>query len=264
MKKNRVVVITGASKGIGLSMAEFFAANGDKVYDLSRSGQQRQGIIHIDCDVTCDSSVTASIEEIIKAEGKIEVLMLNAGYGISGCSEYTDIADAIKQFDVNFFGTVRVVNTSLKHLRNSKGQIIFISSLAAIMPIPFQSFYSASKAAMCNYVRCLKSEVGANGIKVCSILPGDVKSEFTMNRQKTSKVDAVYGTRVDKAVSIMEHDEQGGMSPVRIAKKAYKLSVKRRVKALYTVGLKYQIFKLLSKVLPNSFIDFIIRKTYGI
>ena len=144
----RTLIITGGSSGIGQAAADLFAAKGYKVYELSRHGEDRAGVTHIDCDVTSPDDCRNAAAKVATEAGKIDVLISNAGMGISGAIEFTDINEAKRQFDVNFFGAVNIAQAVLPYMRNERdGKIIFVSSLAATFPIPYQAFYSASKSA---------------------------------------------------------------------------------------------------------------------
>ena len=179
----KVVIITGASSGIGLECAKMFSQKGYKVYALSRRGGNDHLISHVKCDVTDEKCVKSTFSDIFEKENRIDILVNNAGFGISGAVEFTDTQSAKKQFDVNFFGTVICSKAVLKLMRKQGfGRIINISSMAAPLAIPFQSFYSASKAAVNSFTLSLANEVKPFGISVCALMPGDVKTEFTQNR----------------------------------------------------------------------------------
>lgn len=258
-----VIVITGANSGIGLECAKLFAKNGKRVYALSRRGGEDDKIIHIKCDVTDEKNVEKVFSDIFEAEGRIDVLVNNAGFGISGAVEFTDAEQAKKQFDVNFFGTFNCCKSVIKYMRQRKtGRIINISSMAAPLAIPFQSFYSASKAAINSLTLSLANEVRPFGITVCALMPGDVKTSFTQMREKEVSGKEVYGNTIVKSIAQMEKDEQNGMPPYEIAKAVYALSQKKRVKPLSTVGVQYKTFAALSKILPTSAVNRIVGMIY--
>ena len=143
------LVITGGSSGIGKATAQLFSEKGWQVFELSRSGQSTDSIRHITCDVTRPEETRAAVRDIIDQVGHIDVFISNAGYGISGAIEFTTSEDAHRQFEVNFFGALNSVQAVLPYMRERKaGRIIFTSSVAAVLSIPYQSFYSASKAAI--------------------------------------------------------------------------------------------------------------------
>ena len=261
-QKTKVVVITGGSSGIGLATVKRFATKGHIVYELSRSGKSFDNVQHIFCDVTKEETVQSAINQVIAEQGHVDVLINNAGFGISGPIEFTKIEDAKKQFDVNFFGSLNVVKAVVPHMRKEqRGRIVFVSSVAAVFSIPFQSFYSAAKAAMNSLTLSLANELRPFHISVCALMPGDVATGFTAAREKSVEGSDVY-TRLSKSVETMEHDETHGMSPNKIAKKLYKISSKSRVKPFYVGGGKYALFCFLAKLLPTRFFNWVVGKLY--
>lgn len=260
----KTAVITGGSSGIGLSACEAFVENGFDVYEFSRNGSDNGKIKHITCDVTDENSVKDAFAEVIKRSGKIDVLVNNAGFGISGAAEFTALEQAKKQFDVNFFGTVACTNEAVKYMRKSGGgTVVNVSSLAAPLSIPFQAFYSASKSAVNSLTLAMANELRPFGIKVCAVMPGDVKTGFTAAREKNTSGDDVYRGILQKSVSTMEHDEQNGMSPKAIADKIYKLATAKSPKPLSTVGAQYKFLVSLAKVLPTRTVNRIIGMIYA-
>ncbi len=258
-----IVAVTGGSSGIGKATARLFARKGCTVYELSRSGKDGEGVTHITADVTDEQSLAAAFERIDREQGRLDVLVNCAGFGISGAVEFTAMADAQKQMDVNFFGTVRSIQQALPYLRKSKkAGIINISSMGGPLALPFQAFYSCSKAAINALTLALANELRPFGIAVCAVLPGDVATGFTDAREKSVKGQELYGGTIEKSVSTMEKDERGGMSPDRIAKKVWSLSRKRHPKPLSTVGLQYKLFAFLHKILPASLVNWIVGLMY--
>ena len=260
----RIVVITGATSGIGLAMAEKFSREGDKVFALARrEAELPEGMSFIPCDVTDEGRVKEVVSEVVSREGRIDVLINNAGFGISGAVEFTELGDAKRQFDVNFFGMVNMTKAVLPVMReNGGGRIVNLSSVAAVTPIPYQTYYSASKAAINCYTMALQNEVRGHNIKVSALMPGDVKTGFTAARKKSLVGTDVYPA-LEKSVKTMEHDEQNGMPPSRLAARAYAISNKRSPKPLYSCGASYRLFCVLAKVLPNRFVNWILSKLYG-
>lgn len=260
----KVVVVTGGSSGIGKAATEIFSRNGFKVYEFSRSGEGCEGITHVTCDVTDESSVKRAFSFVYEEEGRLDVLVNNAGFGISGAVEYTSMDQAKKQFDVNFFGAVCSLGEAVKYMRRSGGgTIVNVSSLAAELSIPFQTFYSASKAAINSLTLAAANELRPFNIKVCAVMPGDVKTGFTAAREKSVQGDDAYSGILKKSVSVMEKDEQNGMSPKRIAEKIFSLSQKKNPKPLSTVGLQYKTFAVLSKLLPVRAVNYMIGQIYA-
>ena len=160
MKSETVVLLTGGSSGIGQCTARYLAEAGCRVYELSRRDSSQPGIIHLTCGVTREEQVQAAVKTVAEREGRIDIVVNNAGFGISGAVEFTQTADAQRLLDVNFFGMVRVNRAVLPYMREAgRGRIVNLSSVAAVAPIPFQTYYSASKAAVNAYTMALANEV---------------------------------------------------------------------------------------------------------
>lgn len=258
----KIIVITGASAGIGKATAEMLKKEGHKVYSLSR--RDIPGILYIKTDVSKYEEVKRAIDEIIYKEGRIDILINNAGMGISGAIENTDVLDAEKLFDINFFGLVFATKEVLPHMRkNGGGLILNISSVAAKFSLPFQSYYSASKAAVSSFSDALRLEVRPFNIKVSSLLPGDVKTDFTASRVKNKSNDPTYGDRVDKSVRLMEREEQNGMSSTFIAKKIVKLINKKNPPPYIVAGSKYALLVFIIRFLPHRIVLSLLGRIYG-
>lgn len=256
------LVITGGSSGIGKATAQLFSEKGWQVFELSRSGQSTDSIRHITCDVTRPEETRAAVREIIDRGGHIDVFISNAGYGISGAIEFTTSEDAHRQFEVNFFGALNSVQAVLPYMRERKaGRIIFTSSVAAVLSIPYQSFYSASKAAINALALALQNEVREFGIHVSVLMPGDVSTGFTAARHKSEEGLSAYGN-IHKAVAAMEKDEQGGMAPLQMARQFYRIATRRCPAPLYVGGAQYALFCFLDRILPKRFVNWIVGKLY--
>lgn len=247
----KIAIVTGGNSGIGLYTARSLYKSGCVVYDLSRRDIQTAGIIHICTDVTDEEFVSKAIEQILEKEGRIDILINCAGFGISGAVEFTESNDAKKQMDVNFFGMANVNKAVLPIMRKAgQGRIVNISSVAAIAPIPFQAYYTASKAAINAYSAALANEVKPYGISVTAILPGDIATGFTDARKKSVAGDKEYDGRISRSVTKMEQDERNGMKPEKAGAYITKIALKKKVKPLYTIGLTYKFVSLLVKILP--------------
>lgn len=261
---NKIAVVTGGSSGIGACTADALLAKGCKVYEISRRDCNRTGIRHFSADVTEEAEVQTVIAAIAAEAGQIDILVNCAGFGISGAIEFTELEDAKKQMDVNFFGTVNVCKAALPIMRRQgSGRIVNISSVAAPVPIPFQAYYSATKAAVNAYTCALANEVRPYGITVTAVQPGDIQTGFTAARKKSVAGDDVYGGRISRSVSVMEHDEQHGMKPETAGRYLAKIALKKRVKPLYAIGFSYQFVCTLCKVLPCALQNRIIGQLYA-
>ena len=262
MLNEKVAAITGASGGIGLAAAEAFISRGYKVYCLSRTAPKDGRIAHIPTDVTDENAVIAAFARIKEEAGKLDVLVNNAGFGISGATELTDVADAKRQFDVNLFGQFLCAKHAAPLLRETKGAIVNVSSAAAIFSIPYQAFYSASKSAINSLTLAMRSELKPFGVRVSAVMPGDVRTGFTAARIKDDGENSIYSDTVKASVAVMEKDEVNGMPPEKVAKIIVRLAEKRRPKPLTVAGGKYKVFAVLNKFLPTSIVNSIVGGMY--
>ena len=266
----QTLVISGGSSGIGLATASLFAERGWRVFELSRRKVQRDEvpytkgeIIHITCDVCSQESVRAAIAEVLRQTDRIDVVISNAGFGISGPVEFTDIREAERQMDVNFMGAVRLTQAVLPQLRAQHyGRIIYTSSVAATLAVPYQSFYSASKAAINAMALALANEVRSFGIYVSVMMPGDVSTGFTDARAKSTAGEDVYRLAA-KAVTTMEHDERSGMSPKQMAQLFYHIATCRSPRPQYVGGFSYRVLCLLDRLLPKRLVNWLEFKVYS-
>lgn len=259
------ILITGGSSGIGLSTAKALIKQGHAVYEISRRKDfEMAGLIHFSADVSDEGQVENTVKDIYKMAGSIDICINCAGFGISGAVEFTDIEAAKKQFDVNFFGMVRVNKAVIPHLRKQgHGRIVNISSVAGMAPIPFQTYYSASKAAINSYSMSLANELRPFGLTVCAVMPGDIATGFTDAREKIQDGDDIYGGRIGKSVKGMEKDERSGMSPDLAGAFVAKVALKTSTKPLYAIGIVYKaICSVLLRVLPAQTANWLIRLLY--
>lgn len=258
----KTAVISGASSGVGLCVAEILSKRGYKVYNLSRRPSPAENVISIKADVTDEESVKAAFEQIENENESIDLVIANAGFGISGAIEFTDTEEAKRQFDVNFFGVLNVAKAAIPALRKSRGRIMATSSVAAVFPIPFQSFYSASKSSVTMMMSALANETRRFGISSCSVMLGDTKTGFTAARQKSYDGDDIYGGAISKSVAVMEHDEQNGTPAEKVAEKIVKIAQKRRVKNKYVIGFSYKCLAFLDKILPAGLVNRLVGMIY--
>lgn len=264
MADNKVCIITGGSSGIGRATALEMKRKGYKVYELSRRAEGKGEVEHISADVTKEDTLRAAVEKVIEKEGHIDVLINNAGFGVSGAIEFTHLEDAKKQLDVNFFGMVSMTKAVLPYMRTQGyGRIVSLSSVAAPIPIPFQAFYSASKAAINAYSLALANEVRPYGVQVCTVQPGDIHTGFTAAREKNHEGDEEYGGRISRSVKVMEHDELTGMAPETAAKYIAKVATRRYIKPLNTVGFQYKLFCAIVKLLPRKWSNYLVGLIYA-
>ncbi len=257
----QIILLTGASAGIGKATAELLMENGVIVYGASRRGcEPRKAvngsgeIIPVIMDVNNENEIAAVVERIINEKGRLNALISNAGNGIAGSIEDTSSEEVKYQFETNFFGAVKTIQACLPIFRKQGyGKIITTSSVAAIVPIPFQAFYSAGKSALLVFMQALAMEVKPYGIQCCTILPGDTKTDFTAARKYTAasqSPESVYYKKMKSSVGKMEKDEQNGMSPDIIASNMVKQLLSKNMKAIVIPGFQYQVICWLFNRLP--------------
>lgn len=259
-----VVLVTGGSSGIGYALAARLAAEGCVVYALSRRENAPAGVRHLGADITDQAAVTAAIAQIAQEQGRLDILINNAGSGVSGAVEFIETTAAEHLLQVDFFGCVHTVRAALPLMRQQGGgRILNISSVAAPIAIPFQAYYSAAKAALHAFSLALASEIRPFGIRVCSVLPGDIASGFTAAREKQHAGDEIYQGRISRSVAVMEHDEQHGMTVETAAARLCRLARRRRLPLVYVLGGKYKFFVLLSRLLPSGLLNRLVALIYA-
>lgn len=255
--KNKIVLITGASSGLGKAIADHLHTLGYIVYGTSRKQMiPSAGWTPLVMDVTNRESVTKAVATVLEAQGRIDVLINNAGFGLAGPAEFFTEEEMHLQLETNFFGMVRVCQAVLPSMRQKKnGTILNISSIGGIAGLPFQSFYSASKFAVEGFSEALQQEVRPFGIQVVLIEPGDFHTSFTDNRQPSSgtHTDGVYSQMFRKTSAIFEKDERNGCSPEKMARAVARILRTKSPSFRYPVGKIDQIlFVILRHILPGN------------
>jgi len=262
---SRVVLISGASSGFGRACAEHLSQLGHRVYGTSRRAPLPDGEDTgpgpwlLPMDVREDTSVRAAVDFVLRREGRLDVVVNNAGVGIAGAVEETTPEEARDLFETNFFGVHRVCRAVLPTLRaQGSGLIVNVSSLGGLVTIPFQGFYSASKFALESMSEALRMELKPHGVQVTLLEPGDFKTDFTANRvfAAGSRGESVYAERCRRAIAVMEHDERNGADPAALARLLARLMERRSPRTRYPVGMFFQ--KLLvgcKRLLPAGLLE---------
>lgn len=259
-----VAMVTGGSSGIGLAAARALRDRGLRVYVLSRHPFTEKGLHHICADVSDERQCAEAVQSVLHKEGDLDLLVNCAGFGISGAVEFTELTEAKKQMEVNFFGCVNMTRAALPYMRQrGNGRIVNISSVAAPAAIPFQAYYSASKAAINAWTAALANELRPCGVTVTAVQPGDIKTGFTAAREKSIAGDEAYGGRISKSVAKMERDEQNGMDPAKAGAYIAKIALKKHPKPVYTIGFGYKAICVLLKLLPSRLANWAIGLLYA-
>lgn len=266
----KVVMITGASSGIGKVTAEYLHGLGYIVYGTSRKGNTDLADNHkikmLPLDVCSGESVQRAVEFVLEKEGRIDILINNAGFGIAGAVEDTTTEEVISQFNTNFFGVHRMCKAVMPIMRKQgNGLIINVSSVAAFFTIPYQAMYSATKASIEVMSEAMRMEAKSFGIRVAVVEPGDTKTGFTESRltsQEASSETSVYYDKFKKGLDVMIQDELNGVNPIIVAKAIANLTMKKNPPVRVVVGLKYKIISFAKRLLPIRFVLFALSKIY--
>jgi short-subunit dehydrogenase len=263
------VFLTGGSSGIGLAAAELFASYGYTVFSASRNplaaplgfpggGEIRYVALDIRDPISVDSASAS-----VLAQADIGIVIHCAGIGIACAGEDYPSGAVENLMETNFNGVLRVNKCFLPHLRRrGSGFCVMIGSVAGIFPIPFQSHYCASKAALDLYSATLRMELRNYGIRVSLVMPGDTSTGFTNSRRYEINESSPYYNACLKAVQKMEKDERGGRPPISAARVILKLSMRKNPPARTIVGFDYKLLAFIRRLLPDRFIELILSAVY--
>lgn len=265
-KSKRVYVITGASSGIGLALAQQLAGRGETVYALARRTiSDTKNLVSLTLDVNDPEQVQRVIKEIISRSGRIDVLVQAAGFGLAGAVEAMLPAEAENQMATNFLGVCHLLGPVLAQMRSQKaGLLVHLGSVAGFLPLPFQACYSASKAALSALTLALANEVKPYGIKCLLVQPGDTQTGFTKARVFSEATwDLPYAERCRRSIERMAADENAGMSQEKMASLIIRRMDRRRTPLVYTPGLFYKLADLMHRLLPTRLVNGIMYRLYA-
>lgn len=263
----KVILITGASTGIGRACADLLHQTGWLVVGTSRRAPTDIGWQHLRMDVDDDASVAAVVGSVLEEHGRIDAVILSAGWGLAGAAEQTPLVEAKAQLETNFWGAVRVTNEVLPIFRRQGGgRLVFMSSIGGLIALPFQSFYSASKFALEGYAESLAYEVAPYKVKVTLVEPGNFATSFSDSRRGVpSPSSDPYQTAREKAIESMEHDERRGADPVDVAKLVETVLASAKPPRRVSVGkLNERVGLLAKRLLPFSTFERFARGSLGV
>lgn len=269
--KKKVIVISGASSGIGKAIATHMADLGHIVYGSSRNPLQNdhpEGYTLLHLDVTIDSSVREFIHAIQAKEGRIDVLINNAGKGMTGPVEEIPLAEVQALFDLNYFGALRMIQEVLPIMRSQKsGWIINISSIAGYMGLPYRAHYSAVKAALSTLTEGMRLELKPFGIEMVNLAPGDFATNIASGRYHAPLVkDSAYFEVYKEQLQQFDDHVHSGASPKAVALFIEGLFNKTSTKPHYFVASTLQKFSasVLKKILPQRWFERMLAKHYNL
>lgn len=255
---SKVAVITGATSGIGLATAKLLIKKGFTVYGVARKAYSGNDFICYPADVCDFEAIDAVLGDVISREGGIDVFINNAGIGVAGAAEEISAENIKKISDVNLTATMVLCGKAATLMKERGGNIVNISSVGAIMPLPYQSAYSATKAGIEIFSRALANELKPYKIKVTAVLPGDTKTGFT-----SARITEGENSAAKRSVAKMERDENNGKSPEFVAKVIYKVLKRKRPPLRVSVGFLSKVEVFLSRFLSVKFLNRILYSMYG-
>jgi len=254
---SKVVLITGGSSGIGKSIGEFLHQKGFVVYGTSRNPEKVLNSVFplVALDVRNSDSIKTAVNRIIETSGRLDIVINNAGVGITGPLEEIPTEEIRNNFETNFFGPIEVMKAALPQMRKQKsGLIINITSIAGYMGLPYRSVYSASKGALELITEALRMEVKVFGVEITNVAPGDFATNIAAGRYhapviKDSAYEKVYG----EVLATMNDHVDAGSNPNEMAEAVYKIIQTKKPNVHYKVGAFMQKFSIvLKRALPDK------------
>ncbi|WP_372920288.1 SDR family oxidoreductase [Salegentibacter sp.] len=263
----KTILITGASSGIGKSIGEFLQDKGFKVYGTSRNPQKVTGSKFqlLALDVTKNESISSAVNEVIEKEGRLDVLVNNAGVGITGPIEETPDEEIRKAFETNYFGPIRVIKAVLPFMRKQgSGLIINITSIAGYMGLPYRGIYSASKGALELTTEAFRMELKDFNIEMTNVAPGDFATNIAAGRYHAPVLEASpYKKAYGNTLKLMNEHVDSGKDPDLMAKAIYEIINTPKPKGHYKVGELLQKFSIgLKRILPDKVYERMLLKHY--
>jgi short-subunit dehydrogenase len=264
---SKIVLVTGASSGIGKAVATFLFSKGYKVYGTSRTPKNQKDFPFemIALDVLKIETIKMAVHFIIKKEGRLDVLVNNAGIGVTGPIEETPTDEMRNAFNTNFFGAIDVIKTVLPFMRAQEyGVIVNTTSIAGYMGLPFRGIYSSSKGALELVTEATRMEVKRFGIHIVNIAPGDFATDIISRRYHTPLFeDSVYKENYKSNLDLMDSHVKTGKDPVEMAKKVYEVINTKNPKIHYKVGGPLEKFSIvLKRILPDTWFEALLMRHY--
>jgi short-subunit dehydrogenase len=267
-QERQVVLITGATSGIGKATAELLATHGCRVLGTSRNpaGKTMPGYELLPLEVTDDASVAACVSQAAeRTGGRIDVLINNAGTGIIGAAEETSPEEALRLFQINFFGVMRMTNAVLPLMRaQGRGLLINMSSTGGVVAVPFGAFYCATKFALEGYTAALRQELEPLGIYATVVAPGPVSTPAGDTAMRASQTIAAYAARRQHFDAQAVHAIRHGMAPARVAHTIWQILRTQRPAPRYRVGLQSRLTESGKTLLPARTFEKLTRWTLGL
>jgi short-subunit dehydrogenase len=261
-----VALVTGAYSGLGKSAALGLVNAGFDVVGTSRSTDgldHREGVTFFDLDVTSDESVALLVKRVVGQFGRIDVLVNNAGMGLSGAAEENSIVQAQRLFDINVFGVARMTNAVLPHMRaRGSGRIVNISSVFGFMPAPYMAVYGATKHALEGYSESVDHEVREHGIRVTLVEPAGTRTGFDDNSPPPQNPLDAYALQGQTVAQVLAEAVNDGDDPAAVAKVIVAAATDRKPKLRYTVPGRSRQLSTMRRLVPARAFDKQLRKYF--
>ena len=259
----RTAVIVGASSGIGKEVALKLSGKGWRVYNLSRTPLSSERVKTLTADAAREGELRRAILDIGTECEHLDLLVYSAGFSMAAPIEYAAAGDYRYLFEVNYFGAVEALKAALPFLKKRGGRVILIGSMGGELPVPFDSFYSSSKAALMMLAREADMELRPAGVRVSALLPGGTSTDFTYRRRVYgSEETRGYSSSVKKATAALANMEQGGMRPSLVAEEVIKLYERRDPAPVVAAGGMNAFLRASGRVLPERVTDWLVRKKF--
>jgi len=264
---SKVVLITGGSSGIGKSVGKYLTQKGFIVYGTSRNPEnyKESKFSILQLDVKSTDTINETVNTIIKTEGQLDILINNAGAGITGPIEEIPEIEIKANFDTNFFGPINVIKTVLPQMRKQQsGLIINITSIAGYMGLPYRGIYSASKGALELLTEAFRMELKEFNINMTNVAPGDFATNIAAGRYHAPLLDdSPYKTPYGNTLELMNEHVDSGSNPNMMAEAIFKIINTKKPKGHYKVGEFMQKFSIvLKRILPDKVYEKLLMKHY--
>ena len=255
MREAAAILVTGASSGIGRATAELLAARGLRVFGASRRSPQPTpaGVrdAWITMDVRDEETVRAGVAELVATAGGLDGVVSSAGYGVFGSVEELSMETARQQFETNVFGVLTVLRATLPHLRQRRGRVVIVGSLAGRAPIPFQAHYSATKAALDALTLALRTEVAPFGVGVSLVEPGDINTPFNDHLEWGRHEGSPYAEKLRRCERVVRKSLPKAPGPALVAEVVHRALTASRPRVRYSVGPDSLLVPLGRRLLPD-------------
>lgn len=255
-------IVVGGSSGIGYEVCVRLVNRGWTVVNVSRTPCKNAKVINVAADVTVGSAAADAIRSSAKKYG-LTALIYCAGFSMAAPIEHVKESDYKYLFEVNYFGALKAMQAAIPHMKKFGGKIVLISSLGGDVPIPFDAFYSGSKAALEMLARSANTELSHYRIYTTAILPGGTSTNFSFKRKIYSEEEnGAYYKTVNRAVAALANMEQSGMKPSRVAEDICAVIAEDKPPVIKTCGAKNAVKRYASRVMPEKFVAMVNAKMF--